>query len=88
MLCAIYKSLKKPGCYLYVAKRDDFSPVPDALLQAFGKPQFVMPFHLTGKKSLKQAVNQEVLQAIESQGFYLQMPKEDDGLFTSLSALK
>ncbi|MDQ6567800.1 MAG: YcgL domain-containing protein, partial [Haemophilus parainfluenzae] len=25
MLCAIYKSKRKPGCYLYISKRDDFS---------------------------------------------------------------
>ncbi|MBS6025996.1 dithiobiotin synthetase [Haemophilus pittmaniae] len=88
MLCAIYKSVKKPGSYLYIAKRDDFSKVPDALLQAFGRPQFVMPFNLLGSKELKNADKQEVLQAIQGQGFYLQLAKEDDGLFNSLSWIK
>ncbi|WP_314721255.1 YcgL domain-containing protein [Haemophilus pittmaniae] len=88
MLCAIYKSVKKPGSYLYIAKRDDFSKVPDALLQVFGRPQFVMPFNLLGSKELKNADKQEVLQAIQGQGFYLQLAKEDDGLFNSLSWIK
>ena len=88
MLCAIYKSVKKPGSYLYIAKRDDFSKVRDALLQVFGRPQFVMPFHLLGSKELKNADKQEVLQAIQGQGFYLQLAKEDDGLFNSLSWIK
>ena len=50
MLCAIYKSLRKPGCYLYISKRDDFSAIPDVLMQSFGKPQFLMPFNLKGSK--------------------------------------
>ena len=37
MLCAIYKSKKKPGSYLYIAKREDFSQVPEVLLSHFGK---------------------------------------------------
>ena len=48
MLCAIYKSTKKEGMYLYVEKRDQFDKVPDALLNAFGKPIFVMLFNLAG----------------------------------------
>lgn len=42
MLCAIYKSKKKLGSYLYVANREDFSSVPSVLLEHFGKPELVM----------------------------------------------
>ncbi|QIW15758.1 hypothetical protein A4G20_05145 [Pasteurellaceae bacterium RH1A] len=80
MLCAIYKSPKKEGMYLYVAKRDHFDPVPDELRQVFGKPQFVMLFNLKGQKQLQQASNQEVLDKIESQGFYLQVPPPVENL--------
>ena len=41
-LCAIYRSSRKEGMFLYVAKRDQFDAVPEALMQQFGKPQFVM----------------------------------------------
>lgn len=88
MLCAIYKSAKKPGSYLYVAKRDDFSTVPEVLLSHFGQPKLVMMFNLLGKKPLHQADKHEVLEKIQQQGFYLQMPKQDDGLFNSLSEIK
>ncbi|HBO39390.1 MAG TPA: hypothetical protein DD638_12090 [Pasteurellaceae bacterium] len=74
MLCAIYKSSKKAGMYLYVAKRDKFEDVPEALCQVFGTPIFVMLFNLSGNKSLAQADNREVLNQIQSKGFYLQMP--------------
>lgn len=82
MLCAIYKSMKKEGMYLYLAKRDDFSAVPETLRQIFGKPQFVMLFNLLGNKPLKRADNREVLQKIENEGFYLQMPPPPENLLS------
>ncbi|MDO5055419.1 MAG: YcgL domain-containing protein [Pasteurella oralis] len=81
MLCAIYKSQRKVGTYLYVAKRDQFEHVPEALREAFGVPIFVMMFNLAGNKPLVNADKAQVLQRIQQQGFYLQMPKEDDWLF-------
>ncbi|ASU16681.1 YcgL domain-containing protein [Actinobacillus pleuropneumoniae] len=79
-LCAIYKSPKREGMFLYVAKRDQFDNVPEALRQMFGKPQFVMLFNLNGEKQLKRSKNEEVLQAIETQGFFLQMPPPPENL--------
>lgn len=80
MLCAIYKSPKKDEMYLYVAKRDDFSSVPNELLAVFGKPQFVMLFNLSGEKSLARANKQEVLEKINREGFYLQLPPPPENL--------
>ncbi len=88
MLCTIYRSKKKPGSYLYIAKRNDFSVVPNALLEHFGKPELVMMFNLNGEKSLHNADKNEVLEKIKQKGFYLQIPKQDDGLFNSLSEIK
>lgn len=69
MLCAIYKSLRKPGCYLYISKRDDFSAVPDVLMQSFGKPQFLMLFNLKGSKLLVHADKSEVMEKSLSKDF-------------------
>ncbi len=80
MLCAVYKTNKKDGMYLYVAKRDAFDSVPAALRTAFGTPIFVMLFNLKGGKSLANADNQEVLRQIEANGFYLQYPKTPENL--------
>ncbi|MDY4281504.1 MAG: YcgL domain-containing protein [[Pasteurella] mairii] len=80
MLCAIYKSKKKDGMYLYVEKRDVFDNVPPELKALFGTPIFVMLFNLKGNKSLIQADNQEVLAHLQNQGFYLQMPKVEENL--------
>jgi len=76
------------GRFFYISKRDDFSAIPDVLMQSFGKPQFLMPFNLKGSKPLVHADKDEVMEKITQQGFYLQMPKQDDGLFNSLSEIK
>lgn len=86
MICAIYKSVKKEGMYLYLAKRDQFDAVPDELYQMFGKPQFVMLFNLSGDKALQRANNQEVQQKIETQGYYLQMPPPEENLHKAFVA--
>lgn len=87
-LCAIYKSAKKEGMFLYVAKREQFDAVPEALRQMFGKPQFVMLFNLSGEKPLKRVKNEEVLQAIQTQGFFLQMPPPPENLLKTFLAQK
>lgn len=84
MLCAIYKSSRKIGTYLYIQKRDDFTAVPEALRHAFGQPIFVMMFNLDGEKQLFNADKKEVKNKLEQNGFYLQMPKEDDWLFSRI----
>lgn len=86
MICAIYRSPRKEGMYLYLAKRDEFEAVPESLRQAFGKPQFVMLFNLAGEKSLQHAPNHEVQKAIETQGFYLQMPPPVENLHKAFVA--
>ncbi|KGQ60906.1 YcgL domain-containing protein [Gallibacterium anatis] len=84
MLCAIYKSRRKEGMYLYIEKRDDFSPVPESLLNVFGTPQFVMLFNLAEKKQLIHTDNQNVKEQIEQNGFYLQMPPPVENLLKTL----
>lgn len=69
--------------YLYVPKRDQFDTVPEALRQAFGKPKFVMLFNLAGEKQLKRLDNQDVLQKIRNEGFYLQMPPPQENLLNT-----
>lgn len=86
MLCAIYKSPKKAGMYLYVAKRDHFDAVPLSLREMFGKPQFVMLFNLAGSKPLSRADKTEVQEKIEQTGFYLQMPPPPENLLNDFLA--
>jgi uncharacterized protein YcgL (UPF0745 family) len=74
MLCAVYKSIKKSQTYLFIAKRDDFSSVPDALLTQFGPPQLVSILNILEKTKLAMADSEKVCSAIIKNGYYLQLP--------------
>lgn len=79
MLCSIYKSNKKEGAYLYIPKKDDFSDVPDALMDMFGKPFFVMVIKLEGR-TLAQVDIEKVKTSMDEQGFFLQLPPPPENL--------
>ncbi|VEI45508.1 YcgL domain [Actinobacillus equuli] len=68
-LCAIYKSPKREGMFLYVAKRDQFDSVPEELRQMFGKPQFVMLFNLNGEKQLKRSKTKKFCKRFKHKAF-------------------
>ncbi len=80
MYCAIYKSAKKNDTYLYIANKDDFSTVPNALLQALGSPIFVMELELLAERKLAREESQEVMKNLKEQGWHLQMPPSEQWL--------
>jgi uncharacterized protein YcgL (UPF0745 family) len=80
MLCTIYKSSKKSDTYLYLVKKDDFSPVPKELMVTFGLPVLVMPLLLKEGRELAQADIEKVKQALTEQGYYLQLPPPPEDL--------
>ena len=80
MFCVIYKSPRREQTYLYVEKKEDFSRVPDALLQGFGKPQLAMLLPLDGRKKLVNADLEKVKEALKTQGYYLQLPPPPEDL--------
>ena len=73
-LVKIYKSPRKPDMYLYVDYVEALSRVPQALLDRFGEPKEALSLELTPQRSLARANAQQVLDQIESTGYYLQMP--------------
>ena len=79
MICAVYKSSKKDETYLYLPKKDDFSAVPKALLDTFGKPTFVMLLPLSKREKLALVDIDKLKSELDEKGFYLQLPppKED-----------
>jgi len=80
MLTAIYKSTRKEQTYLYLAKRDDFSMVPAALLTMFGAPQLVTVLDLSRREQLAGADLVKVQQELTDKGFYLQLPPPAEDL--------
>jgi uncharacterized protein YcgL (UPF0745 family) len=74
MLCAVYKSNRKSQTYLFIAKRDEFSPVPDPLLEQFGPPQLVSLLNINSDTKLALAEAEKVISEILENGYYLQLP--------------
>ena len=78
MHCFIYKSLKKDYLYLYIVKRDDFSKVPDALVNSLGKMEFVMDLKLSLERKLAREDVGKVIESLKEQGFFVQLPPQKE----------
>ncbi|KAA8735677.1 YcgL domain-containing protein [Acinetobacter qingfengensis] len=84
MHCDIYKSSKKDEMYIYIARpsfpddepHETFANVPAMLMQAFGRATFVMNIKLHEQRKLARVSAIAVLEALEKQGYYVQMPPE------------
>ena len=63
---------------MFVAEKGEFSELPEALLNLFGQPEFSFEFLLTSERTLQIGDAQEILEKIEEQGFYLQLPVEQE----------
>jgi hypothetical protein len=87
MLCAIYKSPKKAQTYLFVKNRDDFSAVPEALMNTFGTPILVTLINLATKEKLAMADLDKVKVNLNEQGFYLQLPPPQEDMLKAHKAM-
>ena len=72
--CAIYRSTKKVDSYLYVERESDFARVPQALLDMLGPLTLVMSLELHAQRKLAQVEVMQVMERLQQQGYYLQMP--------------
>ena len=81
MYCYVYRSDKKQDYYLYLDREFDQDELPEdfpeAILGLLGELSLVVEFELGLDRKLPQAEASQVLADIDSQGFYLQMPKKD-----------
>ena len=74
LICEIFRSPQKEEMYLYVEKAKGLVDVPETLLKQFGEAESVMPIVLTPERRLARVDVAEVLEHIEANGFFLQMP--------------
>ena len=79
-LVEIFKGNKKEEMYLYVDQKEGLKKVPDDLLGTFGRAESVMVLPLTIDKKLARVKATDVLEGIEKQGFFLQMPPPPEAL--------
>ena len=80
MFYAVYKSTRKSDTYLYIAKKDDFSAVPEALLTTFGTPKFVLIANIKNRESFAGIKVEEFEKKFQEKGFYLQLPPKIESL--------
>ena len=73
-MCDIYRCAKKEGMYIYTEKGTSLDKLPEALKQRTGRLELAMSLMLTPEKKLAHARAEDVMTAIDNQGFYLQMP--------------
>ncbi len=78
MRCFVYRSQRKRGAYLYLSAKDEFSLVPAGLMKVFGRPMLVLDFELSPTRQLAAADAVQVLEKLQTQGYYLQVPSQDD----------
>lgn len=76
--CAIYKTAKRDGLYLYVKEQDDFSDVPPEVMQQFPRPEHVFDLELSEARPLARENVETVMNNLETQGFHLQMPPNNE----------
>ncbi len=72
--CEIYRCSYKDGMYLYIDQKDSLNDLPDALKKKIGQPELAMTLTITVKTKLANANAEAILAALNSQGFYLQIP--------------
>lgn len=80
MNCAIYRSSKKDGMYLYVREKDNFDDVPEPVMKQMGKCELAMELELTPDRPLAREDVNKVIANLEEQGFHLQMPPQIDSM--------
>ena len=80
MLVSVYKSPKKNQTFLYLAKKDDFSTVPQVLMDMFGLPKLVMTIPLSKREKLATVDRHKLQTELQQKGFYLQLPPPEENL--------
>ena len=81
MQCYVYKGSKKEDHFLFMPQKIESqnlpSDLPVALLEMLGDLSLIVDFDLVETRQLPNADAKEVIAALNSRGFYIQMPKEE-----------
>lgn len=74
MQAHVYKSRRKDDTYVFLAARDDFERLPEAVRASLGPLQFVLEVELTPQRKLARADAAVVRENLALRGFHLQIP--------------
>ena len=73
----VFRSRRREDTYLIVDRAEGLARVPEPLLAHFGPAEPSFTFVLTPERRLARAEPGAVLDALDAQGFYLQLPPPD-----------
>ena len=65
MQCFIYRSLKKKGLYIYIPEKNNFSEIPDAILNQLGETEFALEIELHPDGKLAKEVVAKAIADLE-----------------------
>ncbi len=74
--CLVYRSSKKQETYLFMPIGAVYDDLPGELRAMFGEPLPVMKLDLEPDTRLAQAEAPRVIEALESDGYFLQLPPD------------
>jgi uncharacterized protein YcgL (UPF0745 family) len=72
----VYASQRKPDTYLWLAARDDFGVIPEALSMLLGELHFVLEVQLDEQRKLPHEDSRVVLEHLRTQGWHMQLPPQ------------
>lgn len=70
----VYRSRRRDGTYVYLARRDDFAVLPEPLRSSLGEVEFALEFALTPQRRLAQEDPAVVHRNLAARGFHVQFP--------------
>ncbi len=79
MLVDVFRSGRKSDTYLFLPRGADFQALPELLRKSFGSPELALSLQLTPERQLAHHDTQEVIRALETEGFFLQLPPRSSG---------
>jgi len=85
MNVSVFKSPKKVELYLYVPQEDGLDKLPKEILVIFGEPAHVLDIELHPEKKLARVKTSEVLEALTSRGYFMQMPPHEMEKFSDIT---
>ena len=82
---SVFKSPKKVELYLYVPQVDGLEKLPKEILVIFGEPTHVIDVELTPEKKLARVKATEVIEALTTRGYFMQMPPHEMEKFSDIT---
>lgn len=76
MKAYIYRCRKKPDIYIYLENKDDFSKLPEDIVNSLGIIEFSMELELSTDKELAKENPATVMGNLRNHGFHIQLPDD------------